>query len=1237
MSLPPVARRSLALVATTALLSGGFSALAPNAFASGTVTSVSPNLTNNSGNTAVTVNGSGFTPLQDQAGFRLAAPSYYGAASANPVIALDQSGNTDITTTNSQTGTMPSSNAAPGTYDVFSNGSEGTPCASCFTIASSGTPIVNGVQHGTGSKDRGPEPIDLIGNYLAQSSYVTVYGADGATPDSGIQFVVGDVNDSSTYKFKGYESSTSIHGNISLVGAFTPGKHIIRVKNTVGEEGPGVEFWQPFFQANGVSPTTFGQGVQNATLTVTGKGIRQGSQLSVPSLKCSGKPTGTCSGSDVTVGPSTVSPDGTTISAPISFTSDARTDAGNRSVGITGPDGGSYGIGGVISVIAAPKVTSLSVTTLGQGAQRQITVNGSGFASGTSGKPVFTVSDAGVTTSTISSTNSQATVLFSVANDAPTTGRSITVTNPDGSSSTLSDTSPLGTGTPPLTIAAGPKITKVAPASMAPSQTKSITITGSGFDTKGATVIVGQPQPSGVAHSQDPALTVSNVSVASATSITFSLTAGAGATYGPRDVVVINNANSGSAVCFGCFGIDSLTASPTAGVNTGVKTITFTGTGSSIPAGSTVVLTKAGDSSIQGPITGSNLVSPGDGTLKADFDLTSAATGPYTATVTFPNNTTLTCAACFSVTSNSIAVTGITPNASGVGAADRDFTITGTNFSHGMIVTVTNNSDTTKSLSVHDVQFLSPTTLSGKLDVPSDAPSGAYTVKVATNDGGQSGTVAYTVNKPPSPTAATPAAYGQGADGVHVTITGPDVQDGATVDFGPGVTVTKVTVTQGSPTPVIDPDPDDTIDAVITVAENADTTKRDIVVTNPDGGKGVFAQSFTVNPGPKVYSISPNVLKPGDADKDVTITGDNFSTTSGKTAVPAIAGVTLSNVTVTTTQITAKATVDDGADLGAADVGVTNPTDSGSGTCAGCITIATVPDPVTGLKTTGASNTSITVSWTPPANNGGSPITSYVVSAKGPNGKDAGTPATVSGDKTSGAVTGLSSGVSYTIYVVARNVAGDSAASSTKSSTTGTPPATTSVLTSGHSPSLSQSGDAVTLSGRLIQLSNGAGISGAAVELALAPDITDKATFPKVITNSLGYWAYTFRPRFNVTVKTIFRGDGAHAATSATTYRHSVSTKVIITTPTNNAVSSVRSPLVVKGYVSPLKAAGTVITLFRYSGGRYVAVATGRLASNGAYTISYNAPRGDYTFKTGIGRTPGNFVGYSAAVGVHRR
>lgn len=41
MSLPPVARRSLALVATTALLSGGFSALAPNAFASGTVTSVS--------------------------------------------------------------------------------------------------------------------------------------------------------------------------------------------------------------------------------------------------------------------------------------------------------------------------------------------------------------------------------------------------------------------------------------------------------------------------------------------------------------------------------------------------------------------------------------------------------------------------------------------------------------------------------------------------------------------------------------------------------------------------------------------------------------------------------------------------------------------------------------------------------------------------------------------------------------------------------------------------------------------------------------------------------------------------------------------------------------------------------------------------------------------------------------------------------------------------------------------
>jgi hypothetical protein len=78
----------------------------------------------------------------------------------------------------------------------------------------------------------------------------------------------------------------------------------------------------------------------------------------------------------------------------------------------------------------------------------------------------------------------------------------------------------------------------------------------------------------------------------------------------------------------------------------------------------------------------------------------------------------------------------------------------------------------------------------------------------------------------------------------------------------------------------------------------------------------------------------------------------------------------------------------------------------------------TVPDaPTIGTATRG--NGSASVSWTAPANNGGSAISGYTVTAS-PGGASA----TVDGSQTSATVTGLTNGTSYTLTVTATNGVG---------------------------------------------------------------------------------------------------------------------------------------------------------------------------------------------------------------------
>src|SRR5206468_2906800 len=140
-----------------------------------------------------------------------------------------------------------------------------------------------------------------------------------------------------------------------------------------------------------------------------------------------------------------------------------------------------------------------------------------------------------------------------------------------------------------------------------------------------------------------------------------------------------------------------------------------------------------------------------------------------------------------------------------------------------------------------------------------------------------------------------------------------------------------------------------------------------------------------------------------------------------------------------------------------------------SGASNAIVLATTVPDPpVIGSATPGISSAS--VSFAPPANDGGSPITQFDATCVSSNGGGAGA---ASGTTSPILVTSLSGGKSYTCAVTATNAVGTSAASAASNTTSpsitvpdpptiGTVTLGDSSLTVSFSPPLNNGGSAIT-------------------------------------------------------------------------------------------------------------------------------------------------------------------------------
>ena len=343
--------------------------------------------------------------------------------------------------------------------------------------------------------------------------------------------------------------------------------------------------------------------------------------------------------------------------------------AGASDLTVTNPNGGKGTLTGAFSV-TAPSISITSITPNQglPGATVPVTITGSGFGAGTT----VSLSGTGVSVSNVSiSSATQLTATLTIVSGASLGGRDITVTTSGGGSATM---------TAGFTVVAPVAVSSVTPNQGAVGATVPVTVNGSGFVT-GATLSVGT------------GISVSSLTVVSATSITATLTIASGAAAGSRGVTV-TNPGGGSATLSGGFTVVSAVsvASVTPNKGTAGTAVPITIQGAGFATGATVSVSGTGVSSSSVTVVSATQISA---------TLTATAGAALTArdvTVTNSDGGAGTLASAFTVVAP-VTVSSVTPN-QGAPGASVPVTIAGSGFAAGAAVSVSGSGVTVSNITV---------------------------------------------------------------------------------------------------------------------------------------------------------------------------------------------------------------------------------------------------------------------------------------------------------------------------------------------------------------------------------------------------------------------------------------------------------------------------------------------------------------------------------------------------------
>ena len=440
-----------------------------------TVTSLSPDRANRGATLDVSIYGGGFNPS--------IAPGDVSFGSGITVNSLSYVSQTELSVE-----ITVGANASLGSRDV-SVTVDGITATGDGLFQVLGAPVVSSVTPSSGSRGASMMSVAISGSNFVEGADVEFESGSGIAVHSAT-----------------VDSSSRITALISISPSSTIKAWDVIVTNPGNVQATGDDLFEVIGTPSitSLSPSSGNRGMPSYDVTINGSNFVDGATASFDNT-------------GITVN-STTFVNSSKIIANIDISSSAT--LGACDVTVTNPGGVSTTKEDAFTVLrAAPKVLSANPSSGSKGSTLDIQISGENFQSGAS----VTFSGIGITVNTVSFINSQNLLVnITIASNAPSGLRNVTVTNPD----TQSDT---GIGI--FSVGSELTITSLSPSSASPGSTLDVTITGTGF------------QPNTTA-SFGSGITVNSISYISSTQIKANITVSPSASQGARDVTVINPAGA---------------------------------------------------------------------------------------------------------------------------------------------------------------------------------------------------------------------------------------------------------------------------------------------------------------------------------------------------------------------------------------------------------------------------------------------------------------------------------------------------------------------------------------------------------------------------------------------------------------------------------------------------------------------------------------------------------------------